>query len=210
MNFLSKLFELLSRAKVPETVVLKPEGIGFDSAFIKTVGLEGGYGNDPNDSGNWTGGKIGIGELKGTKYGISATSFPNEDIKNLSLDRAKTLYRVNYWDVLNLDKINNKRIQEEIFDTSVNMGTGGAGMIVQRAINFLEPGPEDSPLEIDGDIGSVTLSYINKWDNKDAEALFRALNGFQFMRYVEISKADSVKKRFNWGWMKRIQDYKEV
>ena len=181
--------------------------MGYDNAFELTVGLEGGFSDDPDDNGNWTGGKKGVGELKGTKYGISAASFPNEDIRNLTIDRAKILYRQNYWNPLNLDGVSLGSIQEEIFDTAVNMGVGMAGKIAQEAINFLEPGPEDSPLSVDGVIGPTTLSYINKWCKKDPEALFKALNGFQFVRYVEV--CHSTNKKFDWGWMKRIQQWKE-
>jgi hypothetical protein len=46
--------------------------MGFDRAFEETIGLEGGFSRNPDDNGNWTGGRRGLGELKGTKYGISA------------------------------------------------------------------------------------------------------------------------------------------
>ena len=49
-----------------------------------TLNVEGGYQCDPDDKGNWTGGNVGVGLLKGTKYGISAASFSNVDIKNLT------------------------------------------------------------------------------------------------------------------------------
>jgi len=178
--------------------------MSFDSAFEKTVGLEGGYGCDPDDKGNWTGGAIGSGELRGTKYGISAAAFPYEDIKNLTLDRAKMLYQINYWNLLNLDEVPSDPIQEEIFDTGVNMGPGASAMIVQRSINFLEIG---KPLLVDGAIGPVTLGYIKKWCGKDPEALFKVLNGFQFIRYSEM--ADSgIMEKYSRGWMQRIQNYK--
>lgn len=59
-------------------------------------GHEGGYGADPHDRGNWTSGVIGQGELKGTKYGIAAHVYPNEDIRNLTLERAEEIYRRDY------------------------------------------------------------------------------------------------------------------
>lgn len=57
--------------------------------FKKSLSLvkefEGGYVNDPDDPG---------GE---TKYGISKRAFPDEDIKNLTEERAEELYYMNYW-----------------------------------------------------------------------------------------------------------------
>lgn len=179
--------------------------MSYDSVFARTVGLEGGLSMDPEDNGNWTGGHKGVGILKGTKYGISAASYPNEDIINLTLDRAKFLYKRDRWDVLRLDEVIDGVIQEKIFDASVLTGVGEAAIIVQKSINFLEPGPEDQPLKVDGGIGPITLSYINKWCRIDPEALFKALNGFEFMRFVEVCRASG--KKFDRGWMKRIQSY---
>jgi hypothetical protein len=39
--------------------------------------VEGGLSMDERDPGNWTGGAIGKGELRGTKYGISAQTYPH-------------------------------------------------------------------------------------------------------------------------------------
>lgn len=63
----------------------------FKKAFELTVGHEGGYGNDKRDRGNWTTGVIGEGELKGTKYGVSAMSYPDYDIENLTLEQAEKI-----------------------------------------------------------------------------------------------------------------------
>lgn len=186
--------------------------MSFDRAFEKTVGLEGGYGCDPDDSGNWTGGKIGVGELKGTKYGLSTASYPEEDIKNLTLERAEIIYKRDFWDPLHLDQVTDSQIAEEIFDTAVNTSAPRTpitvGKIVQRAINFLEPGALDAPLEVDGIIGPTTMFYINKWCREDPEALFKALNGEQYAYYKECEYHNPIKKKFAWGWMKRIQSYR--
>lgn len=47
----------------------------FDKAFNRLIGHEAGYSNDRRDPGNWTGGKVGIGTLKGTKFGIAANTY---------------------------------------------------------------------------------------------------------------------------------------
>lgn len=64
----------------------------FDKAFELTVGVEGGYVNDPEDPG---------GE---TKYGIAKRYHPKEIIKNLTLDRAKEIYLQEYWLPAGCDK----------------------------------------------------------------------------------------------------------
>ncbi len=66
----------------------------FDSACVRRIGHEGKFTDNPKDDGNWTGGKQGRGELKGTKYGIAAKSYPHLDIKNLTLDEATAIGRL--------------------------------------------------------------------------------------------------------------------
>jgi hypothetical protein len=44
---------------------------------------------------------------------------------------------------------------------------------------------------------------------KDEQALYKCLNGFQFMHYAEITNKNTKLIRFSRGWMKRIQQYKE-
>ncbi len=65
----------------------------FDRAFELTVGLEGGYTNDPKDPG---------GE---TKYGISKRWNPDVDIKNLTVDQAKAIYLKRYWTPCGCDSL---------------------------------------------------------------------------------------------------------
>lgn len=57
----------------------------FNKAFSLTVGLEGGYSNDPRDPG---------GE---TKFGICKKYHPGLDIKNLTIEQAKDIYYKEYW-----------------------------------------------------------------------------------------------------------------
>lgn len=78
----------------------------FENAFEITMILEGNDSLSLNrkDPGNWTGGKIGKGILKGTKFGIAASSYPNLDIKNLTLEQVKPIYKKVYWDGGNCSK----------------------------------------------------------------------------------------------------------
>ncbi len=78
----------------------------FDEAFKFTVGEEGGFQNDPKDPGNWSGGDIGKGECRGTKFGISARAYPMLDIKNLKIEDAKLIFETDYWKKAGCDKLN--------------------------------------------------------------------------------------------------------
>ena len=59
--------------------------MNFDAAFERLIGHEGGY-------------TAGVGDPGGeTKFGISKRSYPREDIKNLTLEQAKVIYRKDFW-----------------------------------------------------------------------------------------------------------------
>lgn len=116
----------------------------------KRLGLhEGGFTDDPKDPGNWTGGKQGVGELKGSKRGISAASYPHLDIKNLTDGEIEDIYRQDFWRKLRCDDIP-PPLDEFLFDFAVNSGTGTAAASLQGAVGTLR----------DGVIGPKTLAAI--------------------------------------------------
>ena len=172
--------------KIESLENVDPQLTGFEKAFQKSLEKEGGYINNPSDPG---------GE---TKYGISKRYYPNLDIKNLTQEQAKLIYKKNYWDKLQLYKVEGE-VGAEIFDTAINMGRGTAVRIVQKSLNFL-----GENLIIDGIIGKKTIDAINKWSNKDKRAVLVVLNGFQFLRYLEIIEKNPKLEKFARGWTKRV------
>jgi lysozyme family protein len=169
-------------------------------ALAVIFGHEGGFTEDPDDNGNWTGGKPGAGILKGTKFGISAASYPNEDIKGLTLERAGQLYGRDFWSPLRLSEINNQTIATEIFDTAVNCGAGTAAMIAQKSVNMTNyPDPD---IVVDGNIGPATIAAINS--HRSPKSYYKALNGFQFMHYEKIWENDPRKEKYMRSWLSRV------
>ncbi|MDX1352535.1 MAG: glycosyl hydrolase 108 family protein [Thiomicrorhabdus sp.] len=81
----------------------------FERAFEFILKWEGGYVNDPDDSG---------GE---TKFGVSKRAHPHLDIKNLTEDQAKEVYYRDYWMKLEFRNLPD-RCKAYAFDTAVNMG----------------------------------------------------------------------------------------
>ena len=103
----------------------------FDRMFDIVVGHEGGFTADPEDPGNWTGGAIGAGTCRGTKFGISAAAYPSVDIANLTLDLAKSLYRRDYWQRIVGDRLPGT-LALLVFDAAVNNGVGRANVGCSR------------------------------------------------------------------------------
>ena len=111
----------------------------FDTAFVALINVEQGYTADSRDSGNWTGGKVGAGVLKGTKYGISAASYPDLDIRNLTLDQAKAIYRRDFWDACHADDFSYS-VGFNLFDAAVNSGVSASVKWLQEAVGAYADG----------------------------------------------------------------------
>lgn len=97
----------------------------FERAMTIVFGKEGGFSRDPDDPGNWTGGKKGVGKLLGTNMGIAANTYPNEDIAHMTRERAHFLYKRDYWDKAGCDAHENG-VDLVLFDLAVNSGVGRA------------------------------------------------------------------------------------
>jgi lysozyme family protein len=160
----------------------------FDDAFDKLIANEGGYQDNPNDRGNWTSGVIGVGELKGTKFGISAMSYSSLDIENLTLAQAKEIYKRDFWDRFSALKLADG-IQFMLFDAAVNHGPGNAVRMLQRAVLVID----------DGHIGPVTIIAVGKTDTNTL------LRRFAAERLLFISKLRAW-DRFGRGWVTRVAD----
>lgn len=126
----------------------------YDACFEHVLGSEGGYTNDSRDRGNWTTGVIGKGQLKGTKWGVSAMSYPDLDIKNLTQDDAKRIYKRDYWDRVEGDLLP-AGVDLCTFDSSVNSGVGQGAKWLQRAVG----------VAADGDIGQATVEAVQAADD---------------------------------------------
>lgn len=106
----------------------------FNEAFEIVIGHEGGYTANPRDRGNWTDGAFGQrgGKLLGTKYGVSAMSYPHLDIKNLTIEQARAIYKQNYWDKAGCDNLPDA-LALCVFDTAVNSGVSRALRLLTEA-----------------------------------------------------------------------------
>lgn len=164
----------------------------FDTAFDITIGFEGNYQCLENDRGNWTGGKVGEGELRGTKYGISAMAYPDVDIKNLTIEQAREIYKRDYWDRCKCAFMPDA-LSIALFDFAVNSGT-------KRAIRYLQMALS---VTIDGVIGNQTIGACNRIPTKDVLE--------KFIRYrLEFLMGLKNWKYFGGGWGYRVKLLKDI
>ena len=160
----------------------------FDLCFDRVIGHEGGYQNDKKDRGNWTSGQIGKGELKGTKYGLAAMTYPDIDIKSLTVSQAKAIYYEDWWVALSMDKLS-KAIAYQMFDAAINHGAS-------RANKFLQAAAGSKP---DGIIGPKTIAAVKAADQNDLLLRFLA-ERLQF--FTGIKTFDT----YGRGWSRRVAE----
>lgn len=89
----------------------------YNDCLNRLLKDEGGYTNDPADSGGPTNYGITIFDVR--KYiNKNATS---QDVRDLSLDQAKNIYKSKYWDSLGCDTLSSG-VDYTCFDYGVNSG----------------------------------------------------------------------------------------
>jgi lysozyme family protein len=160
--------------------------MNFDPAFDRLIGHEGAFQDDAADRGNWTSGRVGVGECKGTKYGVSAMTYPAEDICNLTLERAKQIYRRDFWGAAGCDTVPDA-IKFDLFDTAVNSGVRQAIKLLQKAV-----GQDD-----DGILGPHTLQAVQSMPPLRVVARF---NGHRLAYMAGLTTWPN----FSRGWARRI------
>jgi lysozyme family protein len=180
--------------------------MNIDKLLADLVKVEGGYVNDPRDSGGETNFGITIGTARANGFSGSMRDMKKED--------ALTIYRNQYFHKPGFGKVAgvSASLAAELFDTGVNMGTGMASKFLQQALNALNNGGKDyADLTVDGAIGNGTIGALNglvkRRGLEDAETvLLKALNCLQGARYIMLAETRPKDEAFLYGWlMNRVE-----
>jgi lysozyme family protein len=147
--------------------------MNFDTAIERVLSHEGHYVNDPRDPG---------GE---TKFGISKRTYPGEDIRNLTRDRAKFLYHRDFWEPV-VKTIADGALRFQMMDAAVNHGMDNAVRFLQRAAGVAD----------DGHWGRYSHAALARMAIVDVHHLFMA-ERFEF--WAKLRAFDI----FGRGWVRR-------
>lgn len=162
------------------------------------IDVEGGYVNDPSDSGGET--NFGI-----TKAVARAAGYMDHMI-GMSRGVAFAIYSARYWDAVQGDRLAelSEAVAAEVVDTAVNMGRGRAGKFLQRSLNVLNrSGDSYADLVVDGGIGPATTRALAAYlVGRDEQTLVKALNCLQGAYYIELAERREKDERFVYGWLK--------
>ena len=153
----------------------------YNEIIEKVLEHEGGYVNDPKDLG---------GE---TKYGITKRFYPDIDIKNLTIEQAKEIYKKDYWDKNKVESLP-QNLWHIYFDMCVNMGKRTAVKVLQRAaVN------KGRDIEVDGGLGPMTIGAL-----KGVE--LDRVRAFRVKYYVDLITARPEQEKFYLGWFRRATE----
>lgn len=156
----------------------------FERSVTLVLKLEGGYVDDPADPGGATNMGITLNTLRAWRHDDSLTA---ADVKALTQEEAKTIYRAEYWNKMRCDGLP-AGVDLGVFDFGVNAGPGRSVKLLQRLVGT----PQD------GAMGPVTLSATAA---KPAKPLITDFADGRLAYYRSLSTYD----RFGAGWTNRTK-----
>jgi len=112
-----------------------------------------------------------------------------EDLRRITDDEVKVIYRVEYWNTVHGDELP-PGVDHVVFDMGVNAGVRRSGMMLQRAASM-------PARDHDGVVGPRTLLAVSRSAPK---ALIEALAQFHEHHYRALRHFDT----FGAGWMARL------
>lgn len=157
--------------------------------FIKYIqSWEGGYVNDPRDSGGATNKGITIATFRSV-FGQSKTI---DDLKKMTDEQWWTVFKTKFWDKYKADNIKDEWLRYLLVDWLWGSGKWAITK-VQKLLG----------LNSDGIVGDKTIAAIN---SKDPKKLFDAVWQMREKFLYDISKGKN--SVFLKGWLRRLNGIK--
>lgn len=151
---------------------------------------EGGWANDPDDTGGCTLSGITIGTFR-QYYGRNKTC---EDLKKLTDEQWLHIFYKGFYNKINAQGIINDSICLLIADMVWMSGVKTAIRRIQRCLGVAD----------DGIVGPITLAAINQNDR----FVFNQLKYMRQCWFESIAYNQPKKKKFLKGWLNRLNDIK--
>lgn len=124
----------------------------WEKVFTEVIKSEGGYVNHPDDPGGPT--NLGITQATLSRYlGRAATV---ADVRALTKETVKPIYRRNFWDVIRGDELPSG-VDYATYDFAVNSGPTRAARYLQSVVGVVQ----------DGRIGPETIAAVNRYSAED-------------------------------------------
>jgi lysozyme family protein len=162
--------------------------MNFDQAFLHLLGIEKGFSNNKADKGGATNWGITI-KVLGQWRGKSVTV---EDVRGLSMNEAKQIYKAWYWDPIGGDHLKHYSMAYALFDQAVNRGVSTVVKQAQKIIG----------VPADGVMGPKTIEALNLYSEK---VFLDEFIDAARRSYASIVQADPSQAIFKNGWENRVR-----
>ena len=187
-------------------------GLTVDELIAHTLEAEGGYTDDPVDSGNWCKNEDGEKILVGTNWGIAAPTLKQHlkrtptktEMETLPMETAIEIYKHQYFIKPKMDKLP-PEIQPNVFDMGVNAGPGTAIKILQRLLD--ENGFD--PNGIDGGIGDGCLKACEEAVASGLD-LRNLYSDARIAYYQDLCERKPAYQKYLNGWTNRANEFRAV
>jgi lysozyme family protein len=164
----------------------------FEDCLARILKHEGGYVNDPLDSG----GRTNLGVTQRVWEEFVGHPVTEADMKALTPEKIAPMYKLKYWNPSYCEVLP-KGLDYVVFDFAVNAGTGRSVKTLQQAIGCVA----------DGVIGPKTMAAINDAEPKDLIAKFSDARA-DFYQGIVARKPDQA--RFIKGWLNRVEESRKL
>jgi lysozyme family protein len=166
--------------------------IRFNECLKRVLKHEGGYVNDPLDSG----GRTNLGVTQRVWEEFVGHPVSEADMRALTPEKVGKLYKQRYWDRIQADKLP-KGVDYVVFDFAVNAGVG-------RAVKMLQSAVGSNP---DGVVGPRTLESVNAMGAKELVNKYSD-ERVDFYNGIVARRPDQA--RFIRGWLNRTEDARKL
>lgn len=182
----------------------------FLRAWAKTGRSEGGYVDNPKDSGGAT--NHGITEQVARAHGYVG------HMRDLPKERATEIAKLQYWDIMKLDAVAalSPAVAEEMFDSGFLCGQATVVAWLQRLLNVGNRQQLDYPdVKADGLMGALSIAamkaFLKRRGTNGEVVLYNALNGLQSAYLTQLAERREKDEEFWFGWqLNRIDFLKRV
>jgi lysozyme family protein len=164
----------------------------FEDCLARILKHEGGYVNDPLDSG----GRTNLGVTQRVWEEFVGHPVTEADMKALTPQKVGSMYKLKYWNPSYCEVLP-KGLDYVVFDFAVNAGTGRSVKTLQQAIGCVA----------DGVIGPKTMAAINDANPKDLITKFSDARA-DFYQGIVARKPDQA--RFIKGWLNRVEESRKL
>lgn len=182
--------------------------------IARTVKVEGGYVNDPDDSGGET--KYGITKDVAEEFRVSWDDYLwTGTMRTMPVEFAQDVYTYKYYlkPRINMIAECSHMIAEEVFDAGVNSGTMLPIEWLQKTLNVLNNREKYyKDISEDGIMGSGTQAalqaYLDYRGEEGEKVLYNAINCLQGAFYINLAHRREKDEKFVYGWMSHRLDFK--